>query len=132
MDTGGRGAHNAFLAALVEQSIPGDLINLLIVFWTYRALNRLEAMDRVRLPTNLGVYRTFLGAAITGAFVSGKFVNILLVQDQFCCLVLHAATWNFSQQAVMDGGCIEACAVASDKHSRSRRIPATASLDLVG
>ena len=98
--TGARSAHNTFMAALVEQGFPGGAIYLLLVFWTYKTLKRLKRMDRSGLPPTLGIYRTFIGASLAAAFISGQFTNFLQAEIQFWCLALLAVTWNLSLRAV--------------------------------
>jgi hypothetical protein len=74
-NAGIRSAHNTFMAALVDEGLPGAILLVGIYGWVFLTLRRLKRMDRSGLPVHLGLYRAGIGAALSGCFVAGLFVN---------------------------------------------------------
>jgi O-Antigen ligase len=81
-NAGIRSAHNTFMAALVDEGFPGAIALVGIYGWGFFTLRRLKRMDRFGLPVHLGVYRGAIGAALTGCFVGGLFLNMLTSEVQ--------------------------------------------------
>lgn len=99
-NNGRRAAHNTFMAALVDQGVPGAVLLLGLYGWAFLLIRRLKKMDRLGLPDNLAVMRTVIGAALASLFVSGMFLNLLRLETQVWFLALLAAAAVVSSKSL--------------------------------
>ncbi len=100
--TGRRASHNTIMSVLVDQGIPGIILFTLIGIGVFRALMRLNALDRRGLPLHLGLYRTMLGGAIVTVFGSGMFAQYLKAEVQIWCIVLIVVLERLALNAVAE------------------------------
>ena len=89
--TGRRSAHNTFIAALVDQGVPGAILLLSLYYWVGLSLLRLKRLDAQGLPPLLGIYRAAIGTALASCFISGLFLNLLKLESQVWLLALLAS-----------------------------------------
>lgn len=101
-NSGLRSAHNTFMAALVDQGLPGALILLGLYGWGFRALRRLKKLDASGLPAHFGLLRAGLGSALASLFVSGLFLNLLKTEVQIWMISAVASLVVLSQRATTD------------------------------
>jgi O-antigen ligase len=87
---GRRSAHNTFMAALVDQGLPGAVLLVWLYLWAARSLLRLKRMDTQGLSLSLGIFRAAIGTALVSCFVSGLFLNMLKMEVQVWLVALLA------------------------------------------
>ncbi len=84
---GSRASHSTPMTLLTEQGVPGAILYLCVVGWVARQVLRLKRLDRVGLPTGLGLYRSAIGGGLMLLFVAGQFVDYLKVEVMIWLLV---------------------------------------------
>ncbi|MBR9912437.1 MAG: hypothetical protein GYB33_19015 [Gammaproteobacteria bacterium] len=84
---GNRSSHNMYMAILGEQGIPGAIIWLGLMFWVWRTLVRLKALDKQGLPEEFAMYRAAFGGALIVVAVAGLFSNYFRAEVQVWALV---------------------------------------------
>lgn len=81
-----RASHNSFMAALVDQGLPGGTIFILIVIWSYTRIKKIRTYAAQHQIADLGLQCAIIGGALTTVFVSGLFSNYLKVEISIWCL----------------------------------------------
>jgi len=117
-NVGIRSAHNTFIAALVDEGLPGAILLIGIYGWSFFTLRRLKRMDRLGLPPHLGLYRGAIGAALTGCFVGGLFLNMLTSEVQIWLISVL-----YSLVVLCEDAMKERSPVSSDASSREPAMP---------
>lgn len=83
-----RGAHNTFMAVLVDQGIPGAILIVLLFTWAGVKLFQLRRLDKIGLPPQYGGFRAAIGAGLVAYLAAGQFVNLLKVEVSFWLIAL--------------------------------------------
>jgi O-antigen ligase len=123
-NSGVRAAHNTFVAALVDEGVPGALILIGLYGWGFLTLYRLRKLDRRGLPARLGIYRAGIGGALSGCFVAGLFLNMLTTEVQIWLLSLLYSLTGLCQTALAkEAGASAPGANPRAGQARSRRLP---------
>jgi O-antigen ligase len=99
-DTGTRSAHATFIAALVDQGVPGAVLLLSLYAWAFFTVRRLRRLDGLGLPAQLGLHRAALGAALASLVVSGLFLNLLKTEVQIWLIALLASLVGLCEAAL--------------------------------
>jgi O-antigen ligase len=99
-NAGIRSAHNTFMAALVDQGIPGALLLLSFYGWGFVTLVRLKRLDKQGLDPRFGVYRAALGASLGTCAVAGLFLNLMTFEVQIWLATLLASLSNLAHRSL--------------------------------
>ncbi len=121
-NAGIRSAHNTFMAALVDQGIPGAILLLSFYVWGFRALNRLKQLDKQGLDSKFGIYRAALGASLTTCVIAGVFLNLITFEVQIWLATLLASLTNIAKRSLVNQG--SAAAPANGTSTPPRAAPA--------
>lgn len=103
VSSGGRASHNTFMSLVVEQGIIGTTTYLLLAAWIALKLRWLKKLDRLGLPTSLGLYRAAIGGSFVSLFVAGQFADFLRLEIAVWCLALLVIVLHLAKVAVGDG-----------------------------
>jgi len=104
-NAGTRSAHNTFMAVLVDEGAPGAILLVGLYGWSFLTLRRLKRMDRRGLPAHLGMYRGAVGAALTGCFLAGLFVNMQTSEVQIWLLAVLYSLVILCEDALLQRAC---------------------------
>lgn len=96
----GRGAHNTFMAALVEQGYLGAILYIALQVWIFLSLFRLKPLDKGNPLPSLAIYRAALGTALIACFICGQFLNILYTEVQIWLIALLAVLKSLYHESV--------------------------------
>ena len=99
-NVGVRSAHNTFMAALVDQGIPGAILLLSFYGWCLVTLARLKRLDKQGLDPKFGIYRAALGASLGTCVIAGVFLNLLTFEVQVWLATLLASLSNLAQRSL--------------------------------
>jgi O-antigen ligase len=99
-NSGLRGAHNTFMAALVDQGLPGAILLISLYIWMFISLVRLKRLDELGLAADLAVYRAAIGAALASCVASGLFLNLLTFEVQVWLVTLLGSLTQLCVNAV--------------------------------
>lgn len=120
--SGVRSAHNTFMAALVDQGFPGAIMLVSLYVWAFLKIRALRALDEKGLPHELGLFRAAIGAALTGCFAAGMFLNMLTSEVQIWLLFILASLTSLAQKTLAEaaGGSTNETAV-EQPHKRKNQ-----------
>ncbi len=88
---GSRSSHNTLMSVIAEHGIIGLIIWLSLLWWIWRSLLRLKALDASGLPETYGTCRAAIGGALTCVLVAGLFTDYLKSEVWVWSLALLAA-----------------------------------------
>lgn len=92
-DNGRRAAHNTFMAALVDQGLPGAILLLSLYAWAFFGIRNLRRRSRLgQLPFETQLNLSIIGASLASLFISGLFLNLLKLEIHVWLLSMLAAT----------------------------------------
>jgi hypothetical protein len=101
-NAGIRSAHNTFMAALVDQGIPGALLLLSFYVWGFITLLKLKRLDKQGLSVQFGIYRGALGASLGTCVIAGVFLNLMTFEVQIWLATLLASLSNLAHRSLKD------------------------------
>lgn len=91
-NNGRRAAHNTFMAALVDQGLPGAALLLCLYLWVFFGIRKLRRLSREGLlPLEMQVNVSIIGASLASLFFSGLFLNLLKLELHVWMLSMLAA-----------------------------------------
>lgn len=103
-NNGRRAAHNTFMAALVDQGLPGAVLLSCLYGWAFFGIRKLRRLSRQGLlPLEMQVNVAIIGASLASLFFSGLFLNLLKLELQIWMLSILAALMAIANQAVLQG-----------------------------
>ena len=100
---GARGAHNTFLAALVDTGVPGTTLLVMMLAWGAVALARVTIEDQATGPP-VAFYKPAVAACLAAYCICGQFLNLLTAEVWVWILALVPVLQHLSSvRAASDG-----------------------------